>query len=518
MANKRSTTLFDLIKSLSSSEKRYFKLSVQQSKDTKYLKLFKYIDEQESFDEEQILLKDSSFRRSQFSNLKAHLYIKLLQSLRDFSLPSISSIRIRELLDEAQILFNKSLHRQSSQRLEKATKIATETENYELQLEVLKWRRQVLMHEEGSKHSSYFTDIIQKVSEVNRRINNINRLSILHAQLQALYRKSGYIRNEEEYRKTKHIFHSNLPDLVEEGLSPTEKIHLYHLYIIYYFFIQDFNGAYQYAKKWVDLFRQQKTLIKPKLELYITGLNYLLIAQNKLYLYDEFQEVRRELRLLNRLPAHYYSQNIRQRLLKYTFVHEFNSLFLSGDFARGVELIERISSGMEGFIQQLDKHSRLILFYKTACLYFGNMNFKKSIFWLNKILDASEGDLREDIHNFSRILMLISNYELGNIEPIHYYIRSTYRFLLQKKDLHQFQRLILSFLRKLSPSLSNDEVLNRFKSLRIKMLALQEDPFESRVFVYFDIVSWLESKIENRTIQEIIKEKSILKRMELRGE
>jgi RNase P/RNase MRP subunit POP5 len=40
------------------------------------------------------------------------------------------------------------------------------------------------------------------------------------------------------------------------------------------------------------------------------------------------------------------------------------------------------------------------------------------------------------------------------------------------------------------------------------MLFLESNPYEKRAFVYFDIISWLESKIERRTVQEVIQEKA----------
>ena len=512
MSNKRSSTLFKLVKSLSKSEKRYFRLSESNSSDKKYLRLFELIEGQAVFDENAILESESVFSRSQFSNLKAHLYSKVLRSLRDFSLPSIAGVQIREFIDEAQILFNKSLYQQSSSRLKKAFALASATDNLELQLEVLKWQKQVLTHTIGWENQQYVDEIIGQVETVNSQINNINKFSNLQSQLQSLYQKTGYIRNEEEFRKIEKIFKSNLPRINEQEITISEKIHLYQLQIGYYFFIQDFHAGYECARKWVALFDENKALLRPKLEWYISGLNYLLIAENKLLLHNEFQTTKKELRMLNKLPPSFYNENIRLKLLKYTFVHEFNSLFLGGDFDRGVALIERLSSGLGGFINQLDAHSRVILFYKTACLYFGNGNFRKSIEWLNEILNLKDGDLREDIHGFARILILISHFELDNIQLIQYYVRSTYRFLSKKKDLHQFQKLILSFLKGLNPQLSLTDVIKRFEQLRSKMLTLQNDPFESRAFVYFDIVSWLDSKIQDRPIMEVMKEKAALMR------
>ena len=41
--------------------------------------------------------------------------------------------------------------------------------------------------------------------------------------------------------------------------------------------------------------------------------------------------------------------------------------------------------------------------------------------------------------------------------------------------------------------------------LRVK--TFEDDPYESRAFLYLDIISWLESNIQNKPIGEIIKNK-----------
>lgn len=508
MSKERSDDLYTLIKSLKKSEKRYFKVLEGEENDRKFLRLFNIIDQQTSFNDLEILQSDPTIKESQLSNLKAHLYQKILKSLRSYNGSSVPSIKIHNLIDYAQILFNKGLYGQCAHTLKKAKRLAIKSDNLELQLEILKWEKQVLSHSSGTDNQVNVNNIIAQVQEVNNRINNINKFSNLHVKLQSLYRKIGFVRNERDFKKIQNVFIVSFPEFDEQELSISEKIGLYNLYIGYYFFIQDFEQGYVYAKKWVGLFQGEKTLILSKLEMYITGLNNLLIAQNKLYKYHEFQNTRRELRALNNLSPYNFNENIRLRLLKYTYVHEFNRLFMVGDFDRGVELIERIKPGLEQFISQLDPHSRVILFYKTACLYFGHNDFKSAIHWLNKIINSPDVDLREDIHGFARILNLISHFELGNIELIEYYVRSTYRFLLKKEDLHQYQKYILNFLKKLSSGVTDVELIVRFKKLRSRLLPLTRDPYERRPFIYFDIISWLESKIEHRLIKDIIREKA----------
>lgn len=41
-----------------------------------------------------------------------------------------------------------------------------------------------------------------------------------------------------------------------------------------------------------------------------------------------------------------------------------------------------------------------------------------------------------------------------------------------------------------------------------RLKVYENHPYEKRAFLYLDIISWLESKIENRPVAEIIQEKA----------
>jgi hypothetical protein len=242
--------------------------------------------------------------------------------------------------------------------------------------------------------------------------------------------------------------------------------------------------------------------------MYIKGINNLMIAQYKLYAYVEFVETQKKLRSIKHLPGIELNENIQTKLFKYHYVHEFNRYFMLGDFDMGVSHFNRIKANMEAYIARLDKHSRIIMYYKIACLYFGNDNYREVIFWLNKIFTAPDPDLREDIHSFARILNLISHYELGNNDVLEYYLKSTYRFLLKKDDLHLYQKTILNFMKKLNRSITEAQLLSQFENLLNQLLPLTQSRYEKRAFMYFDIISWLEAKLQKKRVQEVIKAKA----------
>ena len=108
---KPSNELFDLIKSLSKSEKRFFKLqSSLQSGDKNYVRLFDCIDRMEEYDEEQIkkLFKGEKFIKHLPSE-KNHLYKLILKSLRSYYSDTSVSSMLKQEIKNIEILYNKAL-------------------------------------------------------------------------------------------------------------------------------------------------------------------------------------------------------------------------------------------------------------------------------------------------------------------------------------------------------------------------------------------------------------------------
>ncbi|HAH49790.1 MAG TPA: hypothetical protein DCL80_00360 [Balneola sp.] len=73
-------------------------------------------------------------------------------------------------------------------------------------------------------------------------------------------------------------------------------------------------------------------------------------------------------------------------------------------------------------------------------------------------------------------------------------------------DLNLVQQEILTFIKNIG-NLKEDQTKEAFLDLRNKLLQINKMPYQKRPFLYLDIVSWLESKIYNKSVQEIIKSK-----------
>jgi hypothetical protein len=512
MSRVKSKSLFDLIHSLSPNEKRHFKIvhsGTGNPDDKKMLLLFDYLNKQSVFNEDRVSEVIPSIKATQLSNLKAYLYEKVLLSLRQYNLPKILDLQIREQIDFAQLLFERRLYQQGKACLKKARKLSQVHENLELTLEIIKLEKSILMLTIDEDIEQTVDFIIEDVRKINSQIHNINMFSNLSIKLNSYYTRIGFIRDEEDSIRVKEYFVSNLPDYKKEVLSIGEKVTLYLLYIGYYFFLQDFSNGYLYANKLVHIYEENPDRIKFSPENYVKALNNLMIAQFKLNYFSEFVETKHKLINFTNDSTIYFNERLKTSLLKYYFIHELNLFFLTGEFKKGVKklMVDR-NEDIDELLKKLDPHSALILMYKIACLYFGAGLYNHCLRWLNRIINIPNVDIREDIHCFARIINLICHYELGNYDVIKYYIISTYRFLWKRDDLRMFQKFILKFLKDLNDEVDVNELIGRFIKLKNQLEPIENSDFEKRAFIYFDIISWLESKIETKSVQDVIMKKA----------
>jgi hypothetical protein len=512
MSKQENEPLFRLIHSLSKSEKRLFKiyanrLGNHEKKDKKFILLFNSIASQKKYDEQKILKKNRELSKVQFANLKMHLYKQILRCLRMSTHTFPLDMQITELIDQAKILYHKCLYMDSLKVIDKAKKMASLHDQSFLLLELLELEKLALL--QGSKEN-----IENRVSEITREsiktvntIQHINTFSNLSLKLNAVYQKEGFIRNKLDLENISGFFKNSLPPYDESHLSFQEKMYLYYSFTGYYFFIQDFKLGLKYALQWEKLFEANPEMISIKTEMYIKALNSVLVAQNKLYLYHDFMETHRKLVGIKRSKKILLTENLNLSLFRTIYIHEINRHFMLGEFKSGIRIVSKFENELNNFIPKLDKNTVLLFYYKIACLYFGSGNFKAAIKWLNKIIQEPDS-LREDLHSFARIIKLICYFELNENEMVESNIRSTYRFLLKKENFIRYQQYITQFLKGLRREYSKTQVLDRFNALKKQMQELEKDPFQRRAFLYFDMISYLESKISGRGIQEVVQEKA----------
>ncbi|WP_109097021.1 hypothetical protein [Aquimarina sp. AU58] len=509
MTNDQKDPLFILVKSLSKSEKRQFKVYVGRlgvNTDSKFLALFNHLDKHDTLDEDLIVSK-GIVKKQQFSNLKAHLYKQILISLRLSPLHQNTRSQIREQLDFASILYHKGLYKQSLKILDKAKTLAMENEEHNIAYEIVEFEKIIETQYITRSINSRADELTVEAKMLSMKNVLTSRLSNLSLQLYGLMLKSGYVRNDKEHQEITNYFNGKLPKYEWNMLGFREKLWLYKAHLWYSFIVQDFLSCYKYSKKWLDLFYEHPKMIVQNPVFFLRGNHYLL---ESLYLIKDKAQLKSTLQEFeNRITDLPFPKDDNIEVLSFQFIYnnKLNVHFLEGSFDKGEYLVEEILSGISEFKNRLDDHHIMVLYYKIGCLYFGMANHRKCIEYLTKIINNKSLKMREDLMCFSRVLSLVAHYEAGMDYHLETQLKETYRFLIKMNDLHEVQKEMIKFLKNLG-DIYPHQIKEEFRKLHKRLKQYEDHPYEKRAFLYLDILSWLESNIEGRPVADIIKEKA----------
>lgn len=510
MTSAPKDALFVLVKSLSKSEKRQFKLYVGRlgvNTDAKFLALFNLLDKMKRYDEKAIL-QSGIVKKSQLSNLKAHLYKQILVSLRLNPVNQTIRVQIREQLDFATILYQKGLYKQSLKILDKVKAIAIENEEKNIAYEIVELEKIIETQYITRSIPDRADELAVQAKELSAHNVMTSKLSNLSLQLYGMMLKVGYVRNDEDYQKVKRYFESHLPKYHIDDLGFREKLWLYKAYLWYSFLVQDFLSCYKYASKWVDLFHEHEEMIYQNPVFYLKGNHYLLESLFYVKYSSQFKVTLERLESMLESKAFPSNDNISSLAFLYVNFNKLNLHFLEGTFDKGLYLVKIIEYGISKHRDRIDEHHIMIFYYKIACLYFGVGDNRKCIYYLKKIINNKNLRMREDLMCFARVLSLVAHYEAGMDYHLEVQLKSTYKFLLKMNELHAVQKEMIKFLRNLG-NIYPHELKNEFRNLYERLKKYEHHPYEKRAFLYLDILSWLESHLENKPVAQIIREKAM---------
>lgn len=507
---QKQESLFDFIKSLTKSEKRNFKLYVMRqnaNSDAMFVSLFDTIDSMDEYDESKII-KKCFIKKSQLPNMKAHLYRQILVSVRLLNVHHNQSMLLREQIDFAKILYDKGLYRASLKILDKAKKIALQNEQLTISLEIVEFEKTIETLNITRSGINKAEQLSSQTSELCEKIDNSNQLSNMTIQLYGLHLKIGYIRSDRDLSLVKQRFFSKLEiyRLKFHKLGFVEKLNYFQAKMWYSYILHDFVSCFKYSQKTIRLFDGEDNLrnlhYDQFLKAYSRYLETLFLTKNykRLVVMLEYYESD----LLDEVKK-ISSHAITLSMLTYYF-NKINVHVMEGSFDKSIYLVEPIEVFLSKHGQNMDNHHKMMLYYKVACLYFGNSDYKNTIKYLQRIISTKDNNIRRDLQCFARILNLIASYEAGIDYNMEYQIRNVYSFIVKMNDMHGVQKEMIRFLKRLNYIYASD-FKAELKSLYDRIKPYEQHPYERRPFFYLDIISWLESKIQNVSIQQIVQDK-----------
>ena len=408
---KAKDSIHELIKSLTKSEKRYFKLMSSRhtiGDENNYILLFDFIEKQTEYDEEVLFkaFKGQAFL-NKFSITKKRLYDHILNSLDLFHSSSSIDAQIFKQLHSADILYNKSLYDQCRTILRSAEKLAEKHNRFNLLLEISKKQKRLHENKGYAEISAMeIVSILERDNYLQDQSFTYNKLWNIKSQLFHLLSHKGVSRSQEDILNFKSII-DDLTQSVNKEIFYFDTHYLFHhIYSAYYFAINDFQNCLDHLKINIEYFENDLQYIENHPNSYFSILTNAIFVSEKQEKYKEANEL---LEKLKQLPAKIVMDNNEDLQIK--LFSSINSIELSmltrrGDFEKAVKLVPLIERGLMTYGTNLSAPRIAFLEFKMAVIFLSLGECSSALKWINNILNNKRLDQKEDLFSFAKLLDL----------------------------------------------------------------------------------------------------------------
>jgi len=491
-----SEELFKLIHSLSRSEKRFFKISSDPlAREKNYIRLFDFIAEQKKYDESALKLafQNEAIGRNLPSE-KHHLYQQILKSLRTYhNNHSINSV-LQKMLLNIEILYSKTLYKECEKHINKAKIIAIKNEKFHYLNEIVSWEYRLLEETTGRQN---VVELGIESQQALQKTVNLSEINDLYAQVNHLFRTQGFVRQHNDRERIQQVEQHPLITHESASLSIRAKIIQHYTKGLCALMLCNFAHAYTSFVVAEQLLSQHATIKKDATIYYILillGKIYALIATHRFY------EAQITIKKLNDLidVTGFDSIHATNWILFNAYFMELIWFQRQGEFQRSMPLIVKIDAT---FSDNHHQTAQMVLNFYKSLSFFGVGDLKTASHLLYRSINNASGDFRQDVSLFARVLNIIIQYELGNYELINYNIKSVERLLLLRgKEYYAVELTLIRAIQKLIKRPSYQQVA-MLEKLKQTVLTLYEQQQYTVVGEYFELIPWINSKLNNTSYQ-----------------
>ena len=478
--------LFILIKSLSKSEKRYFRLfCTREASGSIYLQLFDCIEKQSQYDEKAIkaIFKNEVFIR-QLHVTKNYLRKLILKSLRNFHAGISKDAELKDILRNIEILYNKELFAHCETQLKSAERIADKYELLSGQLEIINWKRKL----EQTRRPGHYTALSQMLqlqdTALKKLRNNLNYWQVAVAYSASIFQ------NSDSYPK------NNSPlDGLQKPLSLEAQVLYYNTSYLQHLQNNESTKAENELRTLLELLESSPERLKEGPGLYVSSINNLV----SFYVFNKNYQA--AILLIQKAKNVYLGWKVtseNRTLLKQimrTYNIELEIYRNTKKFKDQLVFIESIESFVIDNQNKLPKDYIASFQFQLASIHFLRNDLKKALHWINQFLNSRFKGVRTELKKQVLILNLMVHLEQKNLMVLGYYVNSTRRFMKKVKEKSPYEEILLKFFVRISklPLLEYKDAFRQLKHQLYPNDAESLIPEES--IGYIDYMTWINRQL-----------------------
>lgn len=422
--------LFILIKSLTKTEKRHFKLFVGKEKETVYLRLFDAIASQKAYDELKIRKEfaGQAFLK-QLHVTKNYLKGLILQSLKTYHSNISKETEVIELVRNIEVLFHKELIDQCQNEITKVEKLCRDQQLYSHLLLVLNWKRKLIQSKEPNAYDKF-----EYLSNQNFKILDILSNQVHNHQIGIELAKNG-----PGNPKKIDISRLQTPMSLDSKVSWYNAKYLYNLQ----------NGEPELAKNTLaDLLiylESEEQIIFEKAGLFISTANNLI---GFLIYTKQIDEALQRIAKTKRFYKKWSAKKRNKTLLKQILRVYNNELEIYRVHSNQAKFSKEIAD-IQAFVQSKEKNTPALylasFWFQFASIAFDQKDYKSALKWINQFLNRTSKNVRIDLQIQIRILNLFIHLHQKNFFVLRYFVENVKRFIKSVRPLNNNEKDLFRF-------------------------------------------------------------------------
>ncbi len=499
----KSESLIHLINNLTKQEKKEFSLYISNKPEKDYIFLFRLIDDKKISDPEELKMAFLAAKpASSFNTVVIYLFDLLIDILTRLRTEQDSYYLLFNELLHARVLYEKSMYQECFQVLKKVKEKAVYYENHfallvaqRLELNYLLTLDFEDMDEQKLLNKQY------KMNNTLKSIRQLNEQSSLYELLKYRMINRGASRSLEETQKLDDLVTSEISIVASAGVENFEIKKNHQLFQANYFItVGDYKAAFNSFVELNKLFEENSHLWNNPPVYYLMTVEGMLESLRIMHNYEGMNYFIEKLAKLSS-PSSSFQLNV----MYVIFIYRLFSFIDAGDFDKaGIWIAEHQASLIDKMLLLKEQQQAEMSLY-IALIHLGNGEYRKA----RKRLSATIG--RGHLYSLPlfrtiRIVNVMIHYELGDVDYIQSEIRSIKREMSKNKGYNlKVESFLLKFLNYSFADTNRKKRAEIWESMAEEVHALYADKYETQILRKFDFVAWVEAKIFEVPLSDILK-------------
>lgn len=471
---KNDILLFNVIKSMTMNEKRYFKIYCTRhvlGSQNNYVALYNVINKMPDFDET-IFLKKLIEIKYPIKFLSSELkYLKkiVFKSLNHFHADKTFNLKIKQQLVSIEILFYKGLYEECLQFIRKVKNNNPTLINNFLLLELLNWEKKCIGYSNGLNNA---IEINKKLDLLYDDVLQSKTLTDFY-YLSYYYKNSlGKITNDEIKTGFEKIF--NNPAFNDKKNIGFEQNKIYYnLIMSNYFHVNDDDvNELMYLKKTLDIYETNKVIkFENPLDYVSIYIRVIEILKNK-----DSELFYKELHVLKQFNFMIDIQKsvVSERIYLFSLQAELEHLIINKTSFTS-DFVTNVLDSINSIKYKIEPYYYIKIYYLVASILCMDHNFSGGLKLINKILNEFKYIDRPNIFVKAEFLNIVIHYELKNHELVLHNVNLFKKKYSNEYEINYIEKSILKLIIKITNNPISFNEKNEFLILKNKIDKKQID-------------------------------------------